>query len=470
MATGPGYVAGRAVARGASAVGVDFVPEILALPSGVSAWVALPIGWPARLGICPDVDRVPFCLPSPYAIDAAGVTWPGFGRRAQMTTTVDPTSPAIREILDAVRHLAPAITGRAPEIEAARRLPHDLVESLTAAGCFRMLLPRSHGGGGVGLPGAMRVYEALSRADASVGWTVMIGASAWCDLVGLPRATFDVLYANGPDVIIGGAFNPTGSAVPVDGGYRVRGRWSFASGCEHSGWLYGNCVEEDGGDHRLRTVVFPLAEVEIEDTWKVLGLCGTGSHHFVADDVVVPAERTFLTLEAEPCLDEPLVRIPRPALYALQIASMAVGVAQGALDEILALATHKVPLLGSAPLAGNPLFQHQLATADTELRAARALLYDDADAAWTTAANGSSFTPEQRARIRATVAWVTSRAAAVVDTAYRAGGGSSLYLDSPLQRRLRDIHAVTQHFLVKADVLTTAGAVLAGQDVDLTVF
>jgi alkylation response protein AidB-like acyl-CoA dehydrogenase len=169
-------------------------------------------------------------------------------------------------------------------------------------------------------------------------------------------------------------------------------------------------------------------------------------------------------------VDEPVVRIPPPALYALEVASVAVGIAQGALDEILALATAKVPLLARAPLAANPLFQHQLAGADTELRAARALLYADAEVAWATAAAGAPFAPQQRARLRAAAAWATSRAAAAVDAAYHAGGGSSLYLDNPLQRRLRDIHAVTQHFLVRPDTLTTAGAVLAGQQVDLTVF
>jgi alkylation response protein AidB-like acyl-CoA dehydrogenase len=395
---------------------------------------------------------------------------------ARIATPAAPSSPPAAGVLDAVRELAPALAARAAEIEAARRVPPDLLAALAAAGCLRLLLPRSHGGGGADLPGAMRVFEALSRADGSVGWTVMIGASAWCDLAGLPRATFDALYAGGPDAVVGGAFAPTGSTVRVGGGYRVRGRWAFASGCEHCAWLYGNCVEAAEGaeaasdGQRLRTVVFSPAEVEIEDTWQVSGLRGTGSHHFAAHDVLVPAERTFLTLEAAPCVDEPVVRIPPPALFALEVASVAIGIAQGALDEILALATGKVPLLASAPLAANPLFQHQLAGADTELRAARALLYADAEVAWATAAGGAPLAPEQRARLRAGAAWVTSRAAAAVDAAYHAGGGSALYLASPLQRRLRDVHAVTQHFLVRPDTLTTAGAVLAGQEVDLTVF
>ncbi len=384
--------------------------------------------------------------------------------------TIEQTSPSGTALLDAVRGLAPTITGRAEEIETARRLPLDLVETLTEVGCFRMLLPRSHGGGGIEFPAAMRVLEELSRADASVGWTVMIGAGSWCDLAGLPRESFDALYAGGPDVITGGAFSPSGSAVPVEGGYLIRGRWAFLSGCEHCNWLFGNCIEDVGGETKLRMAVFSPAEIEIEDTWKTSGLCGTGSHHVVADDVVIPAQRTFLVLESEPCLDEPVLRIPPPALYSLLLASVAVGIAQGALDDIQTMAVDKKPLFSAGALAANPLFQHQLATADTQLRAARALLYEDADATLATAADKQEFAPEHRARIRSTAVWLTSTAAAVVDFCYRAGGGSSLYLDNPLQRRLRDIHALTQHFLVRPDTLTTAGAVLAGQEVDLTIF
>jgi indole-3-acetate monooxygenase len=374
-------------------------------------------------------------------------------------------------VLEAVRTLTPKIAARAAEIEAARRVPPDLIRTLTAAGCFRMLVPRSHRGDGLDLVGAMRVFEELSRADASVGWTVMIAAGAWRDLSALPRTTFDALFAAGPDAIIGGAFSPAGVAVPAGTGYRVSGRWAFASGCQHCHWLYGNCVEQDGDDApRLRTVVFSPTEVAIEDTWSVSGLCGTGSHHFVARDVVVDAERTCLPFADPPCVDEPLVRIPPPPVFALAIASVAIGIAQGALDDVLALGAGKVPLLARGPLATNPLFQHQLGAADANLRAARALLYGDAAAAWATAEAGGRFTSDHRARLRAAATWVATTAASVVDAAYGAGGGSSVYSSNPLQRRFRDVHALTQHFLVKPDTLTTAGAVLAGAEVDLTVF
>ena len=209
---------------------------------------------------------------------------------------------------------------------------------------------------------------------------------------------------------------------------------------------------------------------EIEDTWTTAGLCGTGSHHLVAKNVLVKAERTSLTLSDPPCLDEPLLRIPAPAVFAFGIASIALGIAQAALDDILSLSASKLPLLARSPLAENALFQHRLAASDVTLRAARALLYADAVSAWATAASRAAFTPEHRARIRSAAAWAVAAAASVVDMAYLSGGGSSLYSGNPLQRRFRDVHSVTQHFLVKPDTLTTAGAVLAGVEADLTVF
>jgi alkylation response protein AidB-like acyl-CoA dehydrogenase len=385
--------------------------------------------------------------------------------------TVDGTEKAstARDVADAVARLARTISARALEIEAARRLPDNLWAELKDAGCLRLLLPPSHGGLGVPLPEAMRVYEALSRADASVAWTVGNCSGAWCDLAGLPRATFDAVFSGG-DVTIAGVFAPCGVAERVDGGYRVSGRWGFASGCRHCDWLFGNCLEDVDGERRMRTVLFWPSEITIEDTWTVSGLCGTGSHHFTADEVFVPIARTCATLEDEPCVDVPLVHIPPPPLFALAITSVALGVAQGALDDILAMADGKTPLFAGAPLAANPLFQHQLANAHTDLRAARGLAYDEACSAWAAAVDRTPFTLEHRARIRATAAWATARATAVVDFAYHAGGGSALYATNPLQRRMRDIHALTQHFLVKPDTMTTVGAVLAGQDVDLPVF
>ena len=367
--------------------------------------------------------------------------------------------------LDAVQAIAPSLAARATEIEAARALPADVVEELVAAGCFRTLVPRRFGGLEAELGTQLDVLETLARADGSVGWTVMIGSTIPAIFGQLPLASVDRVYADGPDLLGAGTFNPTGGATVASGGYRVDGQWSFASGCTHARWFVGHCVVDDGRMPPLRMMVMPIDDVEIVDTWSVSGLCGTGSHDVRAVDVFVPDEMTFSIFE-ETELDEPIVRIHELSLSTLEMASVAIGIAAGALDDVIALAAGKTPMFADTTLAGNPLSRFQLAEADAHLRAARALVHSDAAEAWAMAIDGAPFDDVVRARFRSSAIWATSAATTVVDTAYRAGGGTSLYRASPLQRRLRDVHALTQHFGVKLDTYTLAGAVLAGAEVD----
>jgi indole-3-acetate monooxygenase len=374
-------------------------------------------------------------------------------------------------VYDAITRLSPEIDARAAEIEATRRLPLDLVQGLRDAGCFRLLRPRSHGGLAADWPSAMRVFEQLARADASAGWTTLIGATGWRDLVALPPASFDALFLEHPDAITAGVFSPTGSVRAESAGYRVTGRWAFASGCEHADWLYGNCVEGVvDGVPRLRAAVLAPDRVVIEDTWHVSGLQGTGSQHFHVDEISIPAEWTFAPLDDPPCVDLPLVRIPVPSLFAMGVACIATGVASGALDDIRELAAQKTPLFAAASLATSASFQRDFADAETALRAARQLLWDGAESSWGRAESEADFAPHDVARLRANAAWATCRAAEVVDFAYRAGGGGSVYLDCPLQRRWRDVHAITQHFLVRPDTMVTAGAALMDRPLDVPVF
>src|SRR4051794_37152010 len=180
-------------------------------------------------------------------------------------------------------------------------MPQDLFEQLKEAGVFRLLTPRAYGGLEAGLELSLDVLDELAVVDGSIAWTTMIGMESPQMLSHLPRETYDELYADGPDVTVGGSFLPIGQAVPADGGFRISGRWPFASGCDRWDWLFGNCVIafEDGprigpgGGPLLRGGVFPREDAEIEDTWYTLGMRGTGSSHFNVQDLYVPEERTL---------------------------------------------------------------------------------------------------------------------------------------------------------------------------------
>jgi alkylation response protein AidB-like acyl-CoA dehydrogenase len=205
----------------------------------------------------------------------------------------------------------------------------------------------------------------------------------------------------------------------------------------------------------------------VKDTWSVSGMCGTGSHDVVVNDAFVPDELSF-ALGGEPSVDAPPLRIPEVTRAALQIATITVGVARGALDDIRTIAVAKTPAFAQATLASNPLFQNQFGEAETLVRAARAALHAEVDLLWAKAQASEPITPEDRAPARGATTWAARTAAAVVDTAHQAGGSSSISTSNPLQRRMRDVHALTLHLTMKADTFTTVGAVLAGQVADLT--
>ncbi|GAA3734209.1 flavin-dependent monooxygenase [Salinactinospora qingdaonensis] len=355
---------------------------------------------------------------------------------------------------------------RSAEIDEARRIPDDLFDSLVAAGYCRMLVPRRHGGPELGLPAALRVIEALARADGSVGWTVGQVQLAHLIFACLPETAQRTIYAHGPDTTGAGAVAPKGRATPQeDGHWRVTGQWPFITGCEASSWVYLNTMVFDGrslrttpeGQPETRMVVVPTKQMEILDTWSVMGLRGTGSHDGRLSGHSCAEDHTFTLRPGEPGSDRAIHRIAQSGLI---IAASAIGIAQGALDEIVTLATGgKRPAFGSRRLAESPLFHDRLGEAAATVRAARALLHTESEAAWTV--DGAEAAPLDHAALRASAARAVALAVTATDTAHNLGGGSAVYDHSPLQRRLRDIHTASQHFVAGRDMYAALGAVLA---------
>jgi Acyl-CoA dehydrogenase, N-terminal domain len=213
----------------------------------------------------------------------------------------------LKRLLADIRELAPDIAARAAEIEARRRIPPDLVETLRSIGVFRLFVPQSHGGLELDLPSALEIVGALSRVDGSVGWTVATGSGGDIFAALLPRQTHDQVYRNGPDVILAGSAQPVGTAEAVAGGWLINGRWPFASGCQHPDWMAGLCVMTEGGKPfrgdagapLVRGFFLPARDWQIEDTWYVAGLKSTGSHHIALKDKVVSATNFFDVASSE---------------------------------------------------------------------------------------------------------------------------------------------------------------------------
>jgi indole-3-acetate monooxygenase len=374
-------------------------------------------------------------------------------------------------LLDSVVEMAPQISARSAEIETGRRLPLDLLGELKSTGCFRMFTPASHGGLEIDFPTSMEIIEALAKADSSTGWVVMIGCETPMLLALMSPKRFNELYASGPDVIIAGGFAPRGQAARQGNKYIVNGRWAFASGCQHAEWLFGNCVVIEAGKPKAgsvpgvpetRAMMFRPDRGSIIDTWSVSGLRGTGSHDIAVEKLAIAADDTFDIFGSKstipgPCFAEPL-------LYAaLHIGAVGLGIASRAVDEVLKLAaTNKQRLYTQSAIANSQLFQYRMGHAETSVRAIRSLLRSEAESVWALARAERIVPAAERARIMGSVTWSAHTAASVVDACYTAGGGTSPYEASPLQRCLRDVHTLTQHAAVAETWLSGAGASLLG--------
>jgi alkylation response protein AidB-like acyl-CoA dehydrogenase len=344
--------------------------------------------------------------------------------------------------------------------ERDRRLAQPVVDAMAEAGVFRLLVPESVGGLEVHPAELVETVEAVARGDAAAGWVAAILATSGIMLGYFTEDVAREILAT-PTTRLGGVFAPRGRAVPEGDAFRVTGRWPFSSGCEHCDWLMGGAVVE--GDPAPSLFLARRAEVEIVDTWDVGGLKATGSHDIAMDGVLVPAGRAASLFTDTPVAPGRLYAFPVFGLLAVAIAGVALGTARGALDDIVALGA-KVPTAGSRSLAERPTIQAELARAEAALRAARAGLLTAIGEAWDHAEGGLSDAHRLGLRLGATHA--TQAAAEVVTAAYRLGGGTALYASSPLERRLRDVNAATQHMLVAPAIYELGGRLLFGLPTD----
>jgi alkylation response protein AidB-like acyl-CoA dehydrogenase len=351
------------------------------------------------------------------------------------------------------------------EIESARRIPADIIDRLRQIGLFRSLLPRSHGGLELSVPEVLPLIEALSAADGSVGWVAMIGAASQMFYTRAPRAVFDEVFADGANVFVVGVGTPAGRAEPVHGGYRVSGRWPFASGCQNAQWIAGHfVVHKDGapvmskGRPLMRAVALPAKRWDIDETWQASGLAGTGSHHVILDDIIVSEAESFDLLYGPSCVPG-LFECPITAFLGSLHAAVATGIATGAIADLAALAASgRRQLFATTDLRDSPVFQHDFGRLHAALRAARALMQVQIEEQWQRAMAGTLDHTADFAESLQGSAWIHAACTDVVSGCYTLGGSSAVHIASPLQRRLRDIHAARQHIFAQERFYARAGA------------
>jgi indole-3-acetate monooxygenase len=388
--------------------------------------------------------------------------------------TSAPSSKALAEaepaIVMAARALAPTVRAARDECEALRRVPTHVAEALAGAGLLQMYLPRAMGGPELPPLLVFRAIEEISRADGSIGWCAMI-ANAVCNSTGWLDAEVGREMAGSPaDMRLAGSIRPEGRARPVDGGYRIDGRWDFASGIHHARWLMCACVLWDGanpirspaGALQMRSFAVPAASATIQDTWHVMGLRGTGSHDFTVKDVFV-AQR-YSVSHAEPAKQESPLYDQRMYLSWVWTATVAhsLGIARSALDDFKELANRKASTMSTALLRDRALVQARMAEAEAILSGARAYVLAAIGDLWARALRQDTDLDAAIAQARLAITHGMHEAARCVDLVFHAAGTNAVYEKNPLERHFRNIHVAVQHGAALPAHMESAGKALLG--------
>ena len=368
------------------------------------------------------------------------------------------------------RALVPAIEAAADRIEAERRIVPDVVAALHEAGIFHMLLPPSLGGGGADIVAFNEVIQTIAAADASTAWCVgqqvaSTQAAGYLD----PKIAREIFGPPHGAVAWG---PPAGAkAVVTDGGYKVTGRWRFASGSGHCPWIGGHSavIERDGkprldakGHPVMRTLLFRKDEAKWTDIWHTVGLRGTGSNQYEVNDLFVPdAYTTWRDEPADRTNDGALYNIPLLTLYGIGFSGVGLGLARGSLDAFMALANSKTGRAGRGVMRDNPVIQSDVAKVSGGLHAARAFLREMLEEIWQ-AVNKDGASLDQRARLRLAITGALDQSVRVVDFAYTAAATSAIFTGSPFERRFRDMHTVTAQGQAHMSNFESAGQALFG--------
>jgi alkylation response protein AidB-like acyl-CoA dehydrogenase len=368
------------------------------------------------------------------------------------------------------RELGPEIAAAADEIESTRRIPGALLGRLHESRLFRMLLPRSAGGDETEPAVYVAAIEELARHDGSIGWNAFVANSSCVLAAYLEPAANRAIFADPRSVIAWGPRNGS-RATAVEGGYRVTGKWDFASGCRHARWLGAHChvVEADGalrlnrfGRPTERTLLFPASEATLLDTWKTIGLCGTASDSYCVNDLFVA--EAFSSTREDPTLRRergPLYAFTTQSLYATGVAAVALGIARAMLSEFIMLASRKSPR-GLARLAENAVVQADVARAEARLGSARAYLIETLSALYAHADDTAPIEVSDRARVRLACTNAIQGAIEVADFAYKGAGVDAIFPGSPFERRFRDTHTLSQQIQARAAHFEPVGQVLLG--------
>lgn len=377
--------------------------------------------------------------------------------------------PSKRELKARIAELAQPLRERAGQTEQSRRVAPESLHLLRVAGLYKVVQPRSFGGYELDFDILVDLCIDISKSCASTGWVYGLYAAHQWLVASFPIEAQRDVWALDPDTVVCGSYAPAGKAISTPGGYRITGRWAFASGCDGAQWAVCGATlppQREGEPPAAAFLLIPATDYVIEDTWQVVGLSGTGSKTLIIEDVFIPEHRVLTFRETTTgCTpgsrfyDNPGFKIPMLCNIPSCLAATAVGAAAGALDDYIEATSQRVTrgaVAGSNNrMAEFPTIQLRVADAAASVDAAREILLRDLSMRAAATKRGEEITIEDRITSRRGQAFAVSLALRAADALNASTGGHGLALSNPVQRAWRDVNAVGRHISLNWDAVGT---------------
>jgi indole-3-acetate monooxygenase len=371
-------------------------------------------------------------------------------------------------IMERTRALRPTIEAHRAEGDGLHHLPDAIARAFAEANVYRLLLPHEFGGDNIDPLTYFDLIEEVASYDGSVGWNYSIGSSTPIILGDLSAARLHEIFAS-PDSCVAASASPPGRAVEVEDGYRIEGRFAWASGVHQARWVVANCFVFEGDKMRKSAsgtpvalgFVMPKRDCNVLDTWHVIGMRGTGSTEFEVNGAWVPKDMAIRFFGAESQHPYPIFHLP-PTYFGYNHVGVMNGIARSALSGLKTLASTKISAMAGTSLRDDPQAQYAVAKAEAMIEANRLAVKESFRSLWSSVVAGQPVSLEVRARMRRSVAHAAECAVEAVQLCYGAAGGAAIYESAPFERALRDVNAAAAHIATRRVMMEEAGRVAFG--------
>lgn len=368
-------------------------------------------------------------------------------------------------LIERLERIRPLLVAQSARLDAERRLSDEAFAALSEAGFFRLLLPVQLGGCGLSPLDFMTVVEHAAALDGTIGWLVGNGGGMARAGGYLPVEAAVEVFGK-PSAFVASSTAAIGTALPHGDGYRISGRWPFASGAPHATRFAALCEVSEGGDGKGRIVLafLPREAVTLTDNWHVSGMRGTGSWDFAANDLFLPAD---FVCDLQPAPTQPgiVYRLPGRSAFVWTVATVPLGIARGAIAALVSVSGGHRRLGITLPLAERELVQAEVGRCIAQIHAAAAYMRSAMSALCASVESGGADLIAARIDYRLACSHAAEVAVAVVLKVNDLIGARALAESQPFERRERDVRAAAKHVAMSAEQFVIGGRHALGGDI-----